>query len=63
MELFCIHQQHWDELRRRELLSFDEVHYDITKLAEAARVFQQQSANLLDRLAIAADLVGSLKQC
>lgn len=50
IELFRIHQQHWDELRRRELPSFDEIHKDITKIAEAARIFQQQSANLLEKL-------------
>ena len=50
VELFRIHQQHWDELRRRELPSFDEIHNDITKLAETARIFQQQSANLLEKL-------------
>jgi hypothetical protein len=50
MELFRIHQQHWDELRRRELPSFDEIHKDITTLAEAARIFQQQSTTLLEKL-------------
>ena len=54
VELFRIHQQHWDELRRRELPSFDEIHYDISKLADAARIFQQQSANLLEKLPRAA---------
>jgi hypothetical protein len=49
-ELFRIHQQHWDELRRREWPSFTEIHGDITKLAEAARTFQLVSATLLDKL-------------
>jgi hypothetical protein len=50
VELFRIHQQHWDELRHRELPSFDEIHNDIIKLAEAARIFQQQTATLLEKL-------------
>ena len=50
VELFRIHQQHWDELRHRELPSFDEIHDDISKLAEAARIFQQQTATLLEKL-------------
>lgn len=50
IELFRIHQQHWDELRRRELPSFCEFHDDISKIAEAARTFQQHSAVLLQKL-------------
>lgn len=50
VELFRIHQQHWDDLRRRDLPSFAEIHNDITKLADAARLFQQQSAKLLEKL-------------
>src|SRR2546430_7029072 len=40
--LFRIHQSHWDEIRRRELPSFEEFRADIAKLTEAARTFQQQ---------------------
>ena len=50
VELFRIHQQHWDEMRRRDLPSFNEIRRDITKLADAARTFQQQSGNLLEKL-------------
>ena len=50
VELFRIHQQHWDELRRRELPSFDMVRADIGKLAESARSFQGHSAALLETL-------------
>ena len=50
VELFRIHQRHWDELRRRELPSFGELRTDITKLAEAARTFQGQTAALLEVL-------------
>jgi hypothetical protein len=50
VELFRIHQQHWDELRRRELPAFGEFRADIGKLAEAARTFQGQTAALLEVL-------------
>lgn len=50
VELFRIHQQHWDELRRRELPSFDEIRNDIAKLDKVARTFQEQSTKLLEKL-------------
>ena len=50
VELFRIHQRHWDEVRRRECPSFEQFRADITKLAEAARSFQGQTATLLDVL-------------
>jgi hypothetical protein len=48
VELFRIHQRHWDEIRRREIPSFELFRADIAKLAEAARTFQGQSAALLE---------------
>ena len=50
IELFRIHQQHWDELRRREMPSFEEFRADIAKLGEAARSFQQEASALLETL-------------
>jgi hypothetical protein len=50
VELFRIHQRHWDELRRREMPSFEQFRGDITKLAEAARIFQQQGTTLSERI-------------
>jgi hypothetical protein len=50
VELFRIHQRHWDDLRRRELPSFELVRADIAKLAGTTRTFQAQSAALLDAL-------------
>ena len=48
VELFRIHQRHWDEIRRREIPSFELFRADIGKLAEAARTFQGQSAAVLE---------------
>jgi hypothetical protein len=50
VELFRIHQRHWDEVRRREIPSFEQFRTDIAKLAEAARTFHGQSAALLEIL-------------
>ena len=50
VELFRIHQRHWDEIRRRELPSFEQFRADITKLTEAARTFQQQITAVLEVL-------------
>ena len=50
VELFRIHQRHWDEVRRREIPSFEQFRADIAKLAESARTFQGQSVALLELL-------------
>jgi hypothetical protein len=50
VELFRIHQRHWDELRRREIPAFSEFRSDIGKLADAARTFQVQSSSLLEAI-------------
>lgn len=50
VELFRIHQRHWDELRRREIPAFSEFRADIGKLADAARTFQVQSSALLEAI-------------
>src|SRR5258706_13102807 len=44
VELFRIHQRHWDELRRREIPSFQQFRGHITKLIEAAKIFVEQSS-------------------
>jgi hypothetical protein len=50
VELFRIHQRHWDELRRREIPSFEQFRTDISRLSEAARTFQGQATALLEVL-------------
>ncbi len=47
VELFRIHQRHWDEIRRRELPSFEQFRSDITKLVEASQEIQRQAATLI----------------
>lgn len=50
VELFRVHQRHWDELRRREMPSFDSLRADIVRLSETMRTSQTQSASLLEVL-------------
>ena len=50
VELFRLHQRHWDEIRRREMPSFEQFRADIIKLVETARAFQQQTATLSELL-------------
>src|SRR5437588_10650811 len=47
VELFRIHQRHWDEIRRREFPSFEQFRSDITKLVESAQEIQRQAATLI----------------
>ena len=48
VELFRIHQRHWDEVRRREIPSFEQFRADIGKLADTTRTFQGQAMALLE---------------
>lgn len=50
VDLFRIHQRHWDDLRRREFPSFEQFRGDTAKLAEASRCFQQHAAALAEQL-------------
>ncbi|SRR6266704_299209 len=50
VELFRIHQRHWDEIRRRELPSFEKFRSDITKLVEASHEIQRHTATLISVL-------------
>lgn len=50
VDLFRIHQRHWDDLRRRELPSFEQFRGDITKLIEASRTIQQHAVTLAEQL-------------
>ncbi len=50
VELFRVHQRHWDELRRREMPPLDFLRADIVRLSETMRTTQTQSASLLEAL-------------
>jgi hypothetical protein len=50
VDLFRIHQRHWDDLRRRELPSFEQFRGEIAKLIEASRTIQQHAVTLAEQL-------------
>ena len=50
LELFRIHQDHWDELRRRQMPSLDQFRHDIASTVEAAKSLKEQSAKVTKAL-------------
>ena len=50
VELFRLHQRHWDQTRFREIPSFEQFRSDLAKLTEAGRTFHQQVRSLLEAL-------------
>jgi len=51
VELFRIHQKHWDELRRRQMPSLDQFRSDITAVTESAKSFREKLEELIEVLA------------
>lgn len=52
VEMFEIHQKHWDELRRRQMPSLDQFRTDINTVAESAKSFGEKVDELIDLLAV-----------
>jgi hypothetical protein len=50
IELFRIHQRHWDELRRRDFPATDQIRSEVLKCSETARVIQDDASTLLKAL-------------
>jgi hypothetical protein len=50
IELFRIHQKHWDDIRHREMPSFNQFRSDIAELTQATKSFQQIASVLIDLL-------------
>jgi len=50
LELFRIHQNHWDELRRRQMPSLDQFRKDIASTVEAAKSLKDQTAKVTKAL-------------
>ena len=55
IELFRIHQRHWDELRRRDAPSVDQLHSNILKCSESATAIQNEASALVKALQAAKD--------
>ncbi|MGA2279107.1 MAG: hypothetical protein ABSG80_02245 [Verrucomicrobiota bacterium] len=43
LDLFRIHQNHWDEIRHRQMPSLDEFEKDITALTEATKILKERA--------------------
>ncbi len=50
LELFRIHQGHWDRLRRKELPSVQDLRDSLIKLGETVTLLQRHSSSLLEAL-------------
>ena len=51
VELFRIHQKHWDALRQRQMPSLDQFRSDITAVTESAKSFREKFEELIEALA------------
>jgi len=43
LDLFRIHQNHWDEIRHRQMPSLDEFEKDIAALTEATKILKERA--------------------
>lgn len=50
VELFRIHQKHWDSLRSREMPAYNQFRSDIGQLVQASKTFQQDAGTLITLL-------------
>jgi hypothetical protein len=50
LELFRIHQEHWDNIRRKELPSFSDFRDSLIQLQQQANALQRHVAALLEEL-------------
>ena len=51
VELFRIHQKHWDALRQRQMPSLDQFRSDITAVTESSKSFREKLEKLIEALA------------
>ena len=51
VELFRIHQKHWDALRQRQMPSLDQFRTDITAVTESSKSFREKLGELIEALA------------
>ena len=51
VELFRIHQKHWDALRQRQMPSLDQFRTDIAVVTECSKSFREKSEELIEALA------------
>lgn len=50
LDLFRIHQKHWDAIRHQEMAAFGDYRQDINKLSENAKEYQKLTEGLLHEM-------------
>jgi len=50
VEMFRIHQKHWDALRQRQMPSLDQFRSDVAAVTESAKSFRERVEDLIDAL-------------
>lgn len=56
LELFRIHQSHWDEIRRRQMPSLEPFKKDIAALTEATQILKERATKEVRRVDLATAL-------
>jgi tRNA A37 N6-isopentenylltransferase MiaA len=60
LELFRIHQKHWDELRRRQMPSLAEFRADVAVLTEATKVLKEKAVKQVRAVDLPAAIFAAL---
>ena len=50
VEMFRIHQKHWDAVRQRQMPSLDQFRNDVAAVTESAKSFREKLEDLIDAL-------------
>jgi hypothetical protein len=60
LDLFRIHQSHWDEIRDRQMPSLDEFKQDIAVLSDAAKLLKERAKKELRMVDLATAICSAL---
>jgi hypothetical protein len=60
MELFRIHQNHWDEIRHRQMPSLAEFNADIAALTESAKILKEQAEKDIRAVELATAIIAAI---
>jgi hypothetical protein len=60
MELFRIHQSHWDEIRHRQIPSLAEFHAEIAALTDSAKILKEQAEKDIRAVELATAIIAAI---
>jgi biotin-(acetyl-CoA carboxylase) ligase len=60
LDLFRIHQTHWDAIRHRQMPSLDEFRQDIATLTEAVKVLKEKAVKEVQSVDLATAILAAL---